>query len=468
MGWEIRDYQEAVVAFLRAQVHTSDDPALQQALRQRIFARSGGSPRRMEDSWSVEVGVVFVTLEGHSYLGDDPTEPPPTGIRATLAAEARLRYVAKSVPHSHYAEALSIASTIGAILSHQRIRHEGSSTAHGVAVTDLRVMTEPETAVIGGILQPTGRYAVWLQWEDELVIEPEYLWWDDVVTGEEVEHVDAPDWRLGLPYRSEPLIEEVVLDPTVTVEDYRAATRQDALAGWALGVESASGPQWQDPLGPFARPGYTGPLYLRVPRGCPPHARAILRRAEGQTETYPTESQGWDDAGENFFALTDHYPSVRRSTIMLLAGDDLRLETPGPGRPETINLGEIVERGPGDLPQGADPAETHFGAIPSFTLDEFSFARYEAELHDTWIGQDFRLELPSAQPYRVFWGVRADAPQPTRFFLVGMEGHEIEGIPVGDEAPIHIEGGVKYRLYQTPFGEEITGRLARLFVWRCE
>jgi len=160
MGTEISEYQAATVAFLAARL-----PGIP------IYERSSGSLRRTEEGWGIEIGVVMASILGHDY-----------NTRAQIAVEASIRYVEKTPPHARYAEALDIASTVGALLVHQRIHvpshvaGEELELAHGVAVRDVQIVTEPETAIIGRLLQPTGGYRVSVQWEDELVIEPELVY----------------------------------------------------------------------------------------------------------------------------------------------------------------------------------------------------------------------------------------------------------------------------------------------------
>ena len=165
MGSEVSEYLDAVVQFLADKLDPHRPPG--QAPRIPVFARSSGSLRRTEEQWSVEIGVAVATITGWQ-----------DSVRAQIACEATMRYVSKSPQYAQYPQALDLAATVSAIMSHQRIRVDHDvlgltvTDTYGVAVADVQIIAEPETAVVGGYIQPTGAYRVATSWTDELVIEP--------------------------------------------------------------------------------------------------------------------------------------------------------------------------------------------------------------------------------------------------------------------------------------------------------
>ena len=173
MGHEISEYTAAAVDYLSGQIGS----------RWPVYPRAQGSLRPATETWGVEIGVVMASIDGHLDTA-----------RAVLAAQASIRYVGRSPAHERYTEAMDIAITLGALLSHQRIPHEvdlGQGLVDripiGEAVHDVQVVTEPETAVIGGLLQPTGAYRVYIQWADSLPVVP-----DIVIDGIPLGHLPAP------------------------------------------------------------------------------------------------------------------------------------------------------------------------------------------------------------------------------------------------------------------------------------
>ena len=165
MASEVSEYLDAVVHFLADKLDPHRAPG--QAPRIPVFARSSGSLRRTEEQWSVEIGVAVATITGWQ-----------DSVRAQIACEATMRYVSKSPQYAQYAQALDLAATVSAIMSRQRIRVDHDvlgltvTDTYGVAVADVQIIAEPETAVVGGYIQPTGAYRVAASWTDELVIEP--------------------------------------------------------------------------------------------------------------------------------------------------------------------------------------------------------------------------------------------------------------------------------------------------------
>ncbi len=177
MGHEISDYTAAAVDYLSGQIGP----------RWPVYARSAGSLRPATETWGVEIGVVMASIDGHLDTA-----------RAELACQASIRYVGRSPQHDRYTEAMDIAITLAALLSSQRVPHEvdlGQGLVDripiGEAVHDVQVMTEPETAVIGGLMQPTGAYRVYIQWADSLPVVP-----DIVIDGTPLGHLPAPAYEI--------------------------------------------------------------------------------------------------------------------------------------------------------------------------------------------------------------------------------------------------------------------------------
>ena len=159
-----------------------------------VFARAS-QVRAAEEAWSVEVGVAAVEMYADGYNN-----------RAKLRCQALVRYVAKAPTHDSLPQALDIATSLGAFLNHATMAMEdpdapGNRVAVGEIVRDVRVFTEAETVMRGGVRVPTGGVQVILQWEDELTVTP-----DIVIAGYTVTSPDRPPAQPGI---DPPILQEI-------------------------------------------------------------------------------------------------------------------------------------------------------------------------------------------------------------------------------------------------------------------
>ena len=183
MGSEISDYLKATDETVKAAY--SGWP---------VFTRAS-QVRAAEESWSVEVGVAAVEMYADGYNN-----------RAKLRCQALVRYVAKAPTHDSLPQALDIATSLGAFLNHATMAMEdpdapGNRVAVGEIVRDVRVFTEAETVMRGGVRVATGGVQVILQWEDELTVTP-----DIVIAGYDVTSPNRPPAQPGI---DPPILQEI-------------------------------------------------------------------------------------------------------------------------------------------------------------------------------------------------------------------------------------------------------------------
>ena len=169
-----------------------------------VFAR-GSQVRTAENGWSVEVGIAAVEMYADGYNN-----------RAQLHCQALVRYVAKAPTHDTLPQALDIATSLGAFLNHHTMTIEDPDAppgrlAVGEIVKNVRVFTEAETTVRGGVRVATGGVQVILQWEDELVVTP-----DIVIEGYTVTSPARP-----------PAQPDTGGDPDVVIESVRLTMQPD-------------------------------------------------------------------------------------------------------------------------------------------------------------------------------------------------------------------------------------------------
>ena len=153
-----------------------------------VFERQDAT-RITEDAWSVEVGVVGVELFVDGYNN-----------QAQLMCQASIRYASKAPTHDRLAQACDIACSLGSGINHNTMV-DGDGNATGEIVHDVRVFTEVETIVRGGVRVATGGYRVILQWADRVVVSP-----DIEIEGYTVTSPSRPPAQPGI---DPPVVEEI-------------------------------------------------------------------------------------------------------------------------------------------------------------------------------------------------------------------------------------------------------------------
>ena len=126
----------------------------------QVFERGSSSPRKTEDAWSVEIGVVPYKLIRSGNAS-----------RLEIQGEATVRYEAKATTHDSFGQAMDIAASMGAFMLNRRVSHQGE--AHGELMESLEFETVAVYDDQGGQRVGTGRYVVRLTWSDRLIITPE-------------------------------------------------------------------------------------------------------------------------------------------------------------------------------------------------------------------------------------------------------------------------------------------------------
>ena len=149
MGKEISNYLTASVRTIKERYDGWD-----------VFERQE-QVRPAENAWSVEVGLVALEMYADGFHN-----------RAKLECHALVRYVGKAVTHDSLPQALDIAASLGAGIVHGTME-DSNGRAVGEIVRDVRIFTEAETVVKGGVRIATGAYQIILQWADETVVSPE-------------------------------------------------------------------------------------------------------------------------------------------------------------------------------------------------------------------------------------------------------------------------------------------------------